>query len=100
MPTTVPLGFDPGSWEDLHIEGYVKGPRENMKIYRNVVAPGYFHVLHIPLLAGRDFTEQDDLKSDAGDDRQPDVRAPLLPAGTRSAGRCTAGASGLRWLAW
>jgi predicted permease len=31
-----------------------------MKIYRNVVAPGYFDLLRIPLLEGRDFTEQDD----------------------------------------
>jgi len=36
-----------------------------MKIYRNVVSPGYFQLLHIPLLEGRDFTEQDD------DDKAP-----------------------------
>ncbi len=59
----VPLGFEPGPWEDLQIEGYVPGPAENMKIYRNVVAPGYFDLMHIRLQQGRDFTEQDDLKS-------------------------------------
>ena len=59
----VPLGFDAGPWEDLQIEGYVPGPAENMKIYRNVVAPGYFDLMHIRLQQGRDFTEQDDLKS-------------------------------------
>ena len=58
---TIPLGFAGESWEDLQIEGYVPGPGENMKIFRNVVAPGYFELLRIPLLEGRDFTEQDDL---------------------------------------
>ena len=56
----VPLGFDSGPWEPLQIEGYVPGPSESMNIYRDVVAPGYFNLLHIPLLEGRDFTEQDD----------------------------------------
>jgi putative ABC transport system permease protein len=59
----VPLGFEPSWWEDLQIEGYVPGPSENMKIFRNVVAPGYFRLLRIPLLEGRDFTEKDDEKS-------------------------------------
>ena len=60
---TVPLGFDPGAWEDLQIEGYVPGPSENMKIYRNLVAPGYFDLMRIPLLDGRDFTLHDDRSS-------------------------------------
>ena len=58
-----PLGVEPSWWEDLKIRGYEPAPGENMKIYRNVVAPGYFNVLRIPLIEGRDFTEQDDLKS-------------------------------------
>jgi predicted permease len=56
----VPLGFEPSWWEDLNVEGYVPGPSENMKIFRNVISPGYLSLLHIPLLDGRDFTEQDD----------------------------------------
>jgi len=59
----VPLGFEPSWWEDLRIEGYVPGRSENMKIFRNVVSPGYFKLMRIPLLEGRDFTEQDDKKS-------------------------------------
>jgi predicted permease len=56
----VPLSIGAGSWEDLQIEGYVPGPSENMKIYRSLVAPGFFDVLKIPILAGRDFNWNDD----------------------------------------
>jgi len=62
---SIPLGFDPGAWEELEIQGYEKGRSENMQIYRNVVSPGFFQVLGIPLLMGRDFTEQDDLRKEA-----------------------------------
>ena len=57
----VPLSVAAGSWEDLEIEGYVPGASENMKIYRSIVAPGYFNTLKIPLLKGRDFTIDDDI---------------------------------------
>jgi len=56
----VPLSLGEGSWEDLQVEGHVSGPSENMKIYRNLVAPGYFTLMKIPLIEGRDFTMQDD----------------------------------------
>jgi predicted permease len=56
----VPLSIGAGSWEDLQIQGYVPGPNENMKLYRNLVAPGYFELMKIRLLEGRDFNLQDD----------------------------------------
>ncbi len=58
-----PLGLLSGWWEPLRIQGYVAKPGENMKIYRSVISPGYLGLLHIPLLAGRDFTQRDDLNS-------------------------------------
>ncbi|HEV2349107.1 MAG TPA: ABC transporter permease [Terriglobia bacterium] len=58
-----PLGFLSASWEDLIIQGYVPAASENMKIYRSVVSPGYFRLMRILLLEGRDFTAQDELKT-------------------------------------
>jgi hypothetical protein len=56
---TVPMA--PGQWwESLEIQSYVPGTSKNMKIVRNVVAPGYFDMLRIPIVEGRDFTGHDD----------------------------------------
>jgi predicted permease len=55
----VPLSFEPSWWEDLKIEGYAPRPNENMSIFRNVISPGYLPLMHIPVVEGRNFTEQD-----------------------------------------
>jgi len=60
---SVPLGFYGHPWEDVSVTGYVPARDERMKIHRNIVSPGYFAALHIPILEGRDFTEQDDESS-------------------------------------
>jgi predicted permease len=60
---SVPLGFNGGNWETLEVEGYVPGPNENMKIYRDEISPGFFDSMKIALVEGRDFDLRDDAKS-------------------------------------
>ncbi len=44
-------------------DGYVPQPHESMEISRAIVGPNYFRTMRTPLVAGRDFTEQDAEKS-------------------------------------
>ena len=41
------------------VEGRPSGPADAPRAYSNVVTPGYFSVMGVPLLRGRDFTSQD-----------------------------------------
>jgi putative ABC transport system permease protein len=57
--STLPLGG--GGWgRSLTVEGFpVLSVGQAPMIQHNVITPGYFRALGIPLLAGRDFTETD-----------------------------------------
>jgi predicted permease len=55
----VPLSLDGHSWEGIDVPGYAPKPGENMKLWRNLISPGYFETLHIPLTDGRDFSYLD-----------------------------------------
>jgi macrolide transport system ATP-binding/permease protein len=59
MERYVPLWFTGRSYQGTQIEGYTPQPGEDMGIDCNVVGSGYFRTLEIPLVAGRDFSEQD-----------------------------------------
>jgi len=54
-----PLGSARGPYSDIQVEGYTPPPNGTLTVNRYLVAPGYFDLLRIPLLAGRDFTDND-----------------------------------------
>jgi len=60
IPMSTPGGAGSIPWHKIDVEGYVPAPNEQMMIHRATVPPGYFKLLGIPLLDGRDFTEADD----------------------------------------
>ena len=57
-----PLSFTIHS-DYIHPDGYLPQPGESMETSRGIVGPNYFRTMHIAILAGRDFTEQDTEKS-------------------------------------
>jgi len=56
---SIPLGFGLGKWNDVLVEGYGSRPGENLAVHHASVSPGYFDVLRVPLLSGRDFRPED-----------------------------------------
>ncbi|HVO97765.1 MAG TPA: ABC transporter permease [Bryobacteraceae bacterium] len=59
VPMSQASGTGSIPWHQLDIEGYAPAPDEQMMIHRATVPPGYFNLLGIRLLEGRDFTEND-----------------------------------------
>jgi predicted permease len=55
----VPLWFTGRSYSTTWVEGYTAKPNEDMGIDLNIVGPDYFRVVQIPLVSGREFSEQD-----------------------------------------
>ncbi len=58
LASTVPLSGG-GSRRGFQIEGHALKPNEDRELNTNVVSPGFFRTLGIPLLAGRDFSSRD-----------------------------------------
>ncbi|HZQ93892.1 MAG TPA: ABC transporter permease, partial [Candidatus Sulfotelmatobacter sp.] len=51
------------------VQGHQAEQGEDMQVYYNLISPGYWHAMGIPLLQGRDFDERD--RVDGGGDPQP-----------------------------
>ena len=56
---TIPLSFGSSPHDVLAVEGYAPAPNEVMNTHFTLVPPGYFDLMRIRLLEGRDFTELD-----------------------------------------
>jgi len=59
----VPLGFADGPKAYVQVSGYVPRRGEYMSVRVNTIWPGYFDLMRIALIAGRDFSERDDRQS-------------------------------------
>ncbi len=61
LATRVPLGF--GGSTAVKPEGYVQQSNQSMETQYAITTPNFFRTVEIPIVEGRDFTLQDDKKS-------------------------------------
>jgi predicted permease len=59
VPMSTGAGAGSTPWGQVEVEGYAPAPNEQMMIHRATVPPGYFDLLGIRLLDGREFAESD-----------------------------------------
>jgi predicted permease len=60
IPMSTASGTGSSPWHRVDVEGYTPASNEHMMIHRATVPPGYFNLLGIRMLEGRDFTERDE----------------------------------------
>jgi len=59
LATATPLDGNLGGMSLGRLEGYDKKPDEHPSADLNLISPGFFHTLGVPILAGRDFGASD-----------------------------------------
>jgi len=59
-----PLGLTGCKGTGISVEGYQRPPGEDTTYEFAIISPRYFSVMRIPLTAGRDFTDQDDVSAE------------------------------------
>ena len=59
----LPLGFEGGSSSRFAVDGYQPARGESMSAGVSAVSPDYFRTLRIPVLAGREFADRDDINA-------------------------------------
>jgi len=60
---SIPLGFGRGKSAGVNVEGYAPRRGEQLEVRHAAVSRGYFDLLRMPLLAGRDFGPEDNEKA-------------------------------------
>jgi len=60
LASFLPLMLVGAPSRNVAVEGYVPRPNENSSLYFNLISPGYFSALKIPVVQGRDFTWSDE----------------------------------------
>jgi len=61
--SNVPILAGRNRQRNVAVQGFAAGPDTDSNAHYNRVGPGYFSALGIPLIAGREFTDADTLKS-------------------------------------
>ena len=57
VPMSTASGAGSTPWHQIEVDGYTPAPNEHMMVHRATVSPGYFNLLGIPILEGRDFSD-------------------------------------------
>jgi putative ABC transport system permease protein len=90
LTSYVPMGATGGGHvREIAIAGYTPAKTESMDIVTDTVAPDYFRTLRIPILQGREFSEQDSATSPCVAIVNQDMAQKYWPKGDAVGGQIT-----------